>query len=71
MSHLLTVGCVVASYSSPWTLQSISSSSFFVLWTVAGMNVRYLSHAFVNFEIAALIVTNAVIEVVQVTSDAA
>ena len=35
------------------------------------MNVRYLSHAFVEFDIAPLIVTNAVIEVVQITSDEA
>ena len=34
------------------------------------MNVRYFSLAFVNFDIA-LIVTKAVIEVVQITSDEA
>ena len=76
MSNVLTVGRVVASYRSPQTLQGSSSfpcsSPFlFYVWIIATMNVRYLSHAFVEFDIAPLIVTNAVIEVVQITSDEA
>ena len=84
MSNVLTVGRVVASYRSPQTLQGISSfpcSSPFLcktyelrviyVWIIATINVRYLSHAFVEFDIAPLIVTNAVIEVVQITSDEA
>ena len=55
-TNLLTVGRVVVSYCNFYAPLSV-----FSVWAIATMNVRYLNHAFVNIDIAPLIVTNAVL----------